>query len=190
MTLARIQRQAAASTDELLRISADIEKHVIHAYGKVPEETFDLQCRLQLARCRHVRESLQQMQCLLDTAPAAGSSVDSPDTAQTAGSGADSTDTAQTAGSNASSPDTAQAAGSGAGCTDTQAAGRIRAESTVLTLQLIAQNLILLQQQEDILTGFLTHSAQIQTQLDQARAIRDREELIRLQTALREELSK
>ena len=138
MTVSQLQRQAAASTDELLRISADIETYVIDAYGKVPKETFDLQCRLQRARCQKLENSLRQTAQALNGVPRTG----------------------------------------------------MQAESIVLTLQLIAQNQLLLQQKEELLENFLSHADHIKTQLGQAKDIRDQEELVRLQTALREELNK
>lgn len=61
MTTDDIQRQAAASTDELLCISEDIGKYVVSAYGKVPAGTFELQCRLQLERCRRLSGKLKKL---------------------------------------------------------------------------------------------------------------------------------
>ena len=58
MNREKIQQQAAASVDELLKISEDISKYIIPAYGKVPKEVFDMQCRVQLERCRRLNGKL------------------------------------------------------------------------------------------------------------------------------------
>lgn len=53
-TIRKLQRQAASCTDELLEITADIGKYIVDAYGTAPTELFDMQCRIQLERCRRL----------------------------------------------------------------------------------------------------------------------------------------
>ena len=60
MKIKKLQRQAADSTDELLAISEDIGSYVISAYGSVSGELFTMQCKIQLARCRRLIESIRE----------------------------------------------------------------------------------------------------------------------------------
>ena len=46
-TIRKLQRQAASCT-------ADIGKYIVDAYGTAPTELFDMQCRIQLERCRRL----------------------------------------------------------------------------------------------------------------------------------------
>ena len=65
MNIKKIQQQAASCVDELLNISEDIGRYIVTVYGTVSKDTFDVQCRIQLARCRRLSEKQNQLQEVL-----------------------------------------------------------------------------------------------------------------------------
>ncbi len=60
--------------------------------------------------------------------------------------------------------------------------------SIAVTEQLIAQNLLLIAQKEELLRGFLTHSDMVGMQQKRAKDLQDTAEIIRLKEALRNNL--
>lgn len=64
----KLQQQAAACTEELLDISNDISNEVLPLYTGADRGMFDLQCRLQLTRCRKLSEKLSQISAALQAA--------------------------------------------------------------------------------------------------------------------------
>lgn len=58
MDIKRLQQQAALAVDELLSISEDISQYVTAAYGNVPQDIFDIQCRFHLTRCQRLEGKL------------------------------------------------------------------------------------------------------------------------------------
>ncbi len=139
----KLQRRAAACTDELLQISREIGKYIVDAYGAVPQEMSDLQCRVQRERCRRLagelREISEELGRLQESEPAA-------------------------------------------------AVRGGRAESLAVTRQMIAQNLVILEQKENFLTEFLAHSDLIAAQMKDAREMSEMAEVVRLANILRGEL--
>lgn len=134
MNIGKLQRQAAASTDELLAVSEDIGRYVIPAYGNAPGEMFNMQCRVQLERCRRLTEKMRKIEEALSQKAK-------------------------------------------------------REKSVALTLQLLAQNLLLAGQKERLLEDLLAHSDSVESQLKNARDMEDRIRILELQNTLRRELS-
>lgn len=134
--IGKLQRQAAACTDELLEISGEIGAYIVDAYGKVPQEMFDLQCRMLRERCRNLAGRLRGIRAGL------GEAADPKD----------------------------------------------REESLAVTGQMIAQNLVILEQKERFLTEFLAHSGRTGMRLKEARELSDLAGVARLANILKGEL--
>lgn len=156
MNIRKLQRQAAAYTDELLAVSEDIGRYVISAYGIVPGEMLVLQCRALRERVRRLVKRIRQTEEALESAMA--------DVTENGPAGR---------GSDPAKPRT----------------GQERAQSVSLTLQLLAQDRMLLAQKECLLEDFLLHSHAIQSRLEAARDMAARAEILQLQNTLRRELS-
>ena len=144
MDIRTIQRQAAASADELLSISEEIGTYVIEAYGTAPAAMTDMQCRILLERCRRLSAKLAAIREELARS-------DMPDLK--------------------GSPEHMEASG----------------YSVAVTRQMIAQNLLVLAQKQELLQGFLAHSDTIQSRLKEAREMSDAAEIVRLRNILRGE---
>ena len=170
MNIRKLQRQAAASTDELLAISEDIGRYVIPAYGSVPGEMFAMQCRIQLERCRRLAEKMRRMEEALSEN--ARREKEAP-TGAAVGS-------AERKGGRLAGdiPE---------GFADS--AGLEREKSVALTLQLLAQNLLLDGQRVCLLEDLLAHSDSAEGQLKSARDMEDVARILELQNTLRRELS-
>ncbi|WP_434309883.1 hypothetical protein [Hominifimenecus sp. rT4P-3] len=150
MSIRKCQQQAAVFTDELLNISEDIEEYVIAVYGTISQEMFDMQCRVQLERCKRLAEKLQKLQEELE--------YEKP---------------AYAGESHFFEPAEAE-----------------RQKSAAITLQMIAQNRIVLGQKENLLKEFLTHSDLVGEQVKNSKEMSDMAEIIRLQDTLRGELDR
>ena len=157
MNIRKLQRQAAAYTDELLAVSEDIGRYVISAYGIVPGEMLVLQCRALRERVRRLVKRIRQTEEALESAMA-----DVTENGSGAGRGSDPAKLRT---------------------------GQERAQSVSLTLQLLAQDRMLLAQKECLLEDFLLHSHAIQSRLEAARDMAARAEILQLQNTLRRELS-
>lgn len=170
MNIRKLQRQAAASTDELLAVSEDIGRYVIPAYGNAPGEMFAMQCRVQLERCRRLTEKMRKIEEALSQK--AGRTGETPPLA--------AVESAETEDARAA----AAVPQEFSGCVETE-----REKSVALTLQLLAQNLLLAGQKERLLEDLLAHSDSVEGQLKNARDMEDRARILELQNTLRRELS-
>ncbi len=167
MNIRKLQQQAASSVDELLSISGDVDTYVIKAYGQAPQEMVAMQCRIQLERLKRLWRKLVEIREELDRAI-------EPD---------DSQDgicimAAQKAGQVEVSGIPLSAEGP----------GMEQQSSIAVTEQLIAQNLLLIAQKEELLEGFLAHSDMVGMQQKCAKELQDTAEIIRLKEALRNNL--
>ena len=77
----KLQQRAAACTDELLDISEEISRCVLPLYTGKDRSMFDLQCRLQLERCRQLAGELEQVSVQLREAADGGEAADDSDAA-------------------------------------------------------------------------------------------------------------
>lgn len=159
MNIRKLQRQAAASTDELLAVSEDIGRYVIPAYGHAPGEMFAMQCRAQLERCRRLTEKMRKLEEVLSGAAAESAR-------------------AQEARAAAAVPQEFS------GRVEAE-----REKSVALTLRLLAQNLLLAGQKERLLEDLLAHSDCVESRLKDARDMEDAARILELQNTLRRELS-
>ena len=64
----KLQLEAASCTDELLDISNEISDHVLPLYTGTDRSMFDLQCRMQIARCKLLTQKLEQIRDALTQA--------------------------------------------------------------------------------------------------------------------------
>lgn len=172
MDIGKLQRQAASSVDELLEISGDMDTYVIAAYGSATQEVVAMQCRIQLERLRRLEKKLTEIRHAL--AEAAGAASCQPGLTELPGisAGAASCQPVST-----EPPRMAAREGLSAE----------RQSSIAVTEQMIAQNLLMIAQKEELLNGFLTHSDMVGAQLKHARELNDTAEIIRLKNILRGE---
>ena len=169
----KLQVQAAACTDELLDITEDIGAQVLPLYKEADRMMFDLQCRLQLKRCRNLTAKLEEIRELLAEASAAE----------------------QTEAVQAPAPqDPAPAADpfrqplpyGGHGDGQTEAAAE-RISSARITRQLIDQNLLLTGQKAALLQELLGSSAQAAYDRLAAEKMKDAAQIAQLKNALAKE---
>lgn len=193
MDIRELQRQAAVCVDELLSISVDMDAYVIEAYGQAPQEVVAMQCRIQLERLKRLGKKLVNIR--EELARATGSEDGSkeprsgqPESREAGKPEGTCTETARQAGK----PEgiCAQAARQ-PGRMDIPESGssaeRLSGEqrrSIAVTEQIIAQNLLLIGQKEELLNGFLAHSAMVGVQQKRAKELQDTAEIIRLKKAL------
>lgn len=163
MNVRKLQQQAAAGADELLRISNDMDQYIIPLYKTVPKEIFDMQCRIMIGRCEGLGKKLRQIQTDLANAKQRMQTEETV-TRQRQSDFADPVDVL----------------------------ADVRMEETrksiVLTEQIISQNLLLLEQKQDLLNGFLAHSDEIHVHLKASEQMQDIAEVTRLESTLRREL--
>lgn len=163
MNVRKLQQQAAAGADELLRISNDMDQYIIPLYKTVPKEIFDMQCRIMIGRCEGLGKKLRQIQTDLANAKQRMQTEETV-TRQRQSDFADPVDVL----------------------------ADVRLEETrksiVLTEQIISQNLLLLEQKQDLLNGFLVHSDEIHVHLKASEQMQDIAEVTRLESTLRREL--
>ena len=163
MNVRKLQQQAAAGADGLLRISNDMDQYIIPLYKTVPKEIFDMQCRIMTGRCEGLGKKLRQIQTDLANAKQRMQTEETV-TRQRQSDFADPVDVL----------------------------ADVRMEETrksiVLTEQIISQNLLLLEQKQDLLNGFLAHSDEIHVHLKASEQMQDIAEVTRLESTLRREL--
>lgn len=183
MNIRKLQRQAAASTDELLAVSEDIGRYVIPAYGNAPGEMFAMQCRVQLERCRRLTEKMRKIEEALSQEAQRMKEAPSPKALRTQEA------PPQAAGKSAEAKESGEDAlpGFPEGAADFVAAEREK--SVALTLRLLAQNLLLAGQKERLLEDLIAHSDSVESRLKDARDMEDRARILELQNTLRRELS-
>lgn len=167
MNIRKLQQQAASSVDELLSISGDMDAYVIKAYVQAPQEVVAMQCRIQLERLKRLGKKLAEIREELDRAI-------EPDDSQHG----ICTMAAQKAGQVEVSKIPPSAEG----------LSMEQQRSIAVTEQLIAQNLLLIAQKEELLKGFLAHSDMVEMQQKCAKELQDTAEIIRLKEALRNNL--
>lgn len=193
MDIRELQRQAAVCVDELLSISVDMDAYVIEAYGQAPQEVVAMQCRIQLERLKRLGKKLVNIREELARATGSEDGSKEPRSGQPESREAGKpegicAETARQAGK----PEgiCAQAARQ-PGRMDIPESGssaeRLSGEqrrSIAVTEQIIAQNLLLIGQKEELLNGFLAHSAMVGIQQKRAKELQDTAEIIRLKKAL------
>lgn len=207
MDIRELQRQVAVYVDELLSISVDMDTYVIEAYGHAPQEVVAMQCRIQLERLKRLGKKLVKIREELARAagPEDGLEVSRPVQPESGEAGEPQGTCAETA-RQAGKPqetcaETARQAGKPEGICARAArqpgrmespgarssAERLSGEqrrSIAVTEQIIAQNLLLIGQKEELLNGFLAHSAMVGIQQKRAKELQDTAEIIRLKEAL------
>ena len=162
----KLQVQAAACTDELLDITEDIGAQVLPLYKEADRMMFDLQCRLQLKRCRNLTAKLEEIREKLVEA-------------------AEQTEAPQ-AHASAEDPFRQALPDGGHGDGQTEAAAE-RLRSARLTLQLIDQNLLLTGQKAALLQELLGSSAQAAYDRLAAEKMKDAAQIAQLKNALAKE---
>ena len=193
MDIRELQRQAAVYVDELLSISVDMDTYVIEAYGHAPQEVVAMQCRIQLERLKRLGKKLVKIREELAraTGPEDGLEGSRPVQPESGEAGEPQGTCAETA-RQAGKPEgiCARAArqpgrmeSPGARSSAERLSGEQR-RSIAITEQIIAQNLLLIGQKEELLNGFLAHSAMVGIQQKRAKELQDTTEIIRLKEAL------
>ena len=193
MDIRELQRQVAVYVDELLSISVDMDTYVIEAYGHAPQEVVAMQCRIQLERLKRLGKKLVKIREELAraTGPEDGLEGSRPVQPESGEAGEPQGTCAETA-RQAGKPEgiCARAArqpgrmeSPGARSSAERLSGEQR-RSIAITEQIIAQNLLLIGQKEELLNGFLAHSAMVGIQQKRAKELQDTTEIIRLKEAL------
>ena len=193
MDIRELQRQVAVYVDELLSISVDMDTYVIEAYGHAPQEVVAMQCRIQLERLKRLGKKLVKIREELAraTGPEDGLEGSRPVQPESGEAGEPQGTCAETA-RQAGKPEgiCARAArqpgrmeSPGARSSAERLSGEQR-RSIAVTEQIIAQNLLLIGQKEELLNGFLAHSAMVGIQQKRAKELQDTTEIIRLKEAL------
>lgn len=193
MDIRELQRQAAVCVDELLSISVDMDAYVIEAYGQAPQEVVAMQCRIQLERLKRLGKKLVKIREELARATGSEGGLEEhrPGQPESGEAGKPQGTCAETA-RQAGKPEgiCAQAAqqprrmeSPGARSSAERLSGEQR-RSIAVTEQIIAQNLLLIGQKEELLNGFLAHSAMVGIQQKRAKELQDTAEIIRLKEAL------
>ena len=179
MDIRELQRQAAVYVDELLSISVDMDAYVIEAYGKAPQEVVAMQCRIQLERLKRLEKKLVKIREELARATGPEDGLEGARSVQP-----ESGEAGEPQGTCA---ETARQAGRMESPGARSSAERLSGEqrrSIAVTEQIIAQNLLLIGQKEELLNGFLAHSAMVGIQQKRAKELQDAAEIIRLKEAL------
>lgn len=198
MNFRRLQQQAASCVDELLSVSIDMDEYVIAAYGRAPREVVDMQCRIQLEQLKRLRKKLAGIREELAHVTGPGEIIPS-DTAVPGNTAAPRAEVRIEMGK----PE-GREAGKPQGMCD-EAARHVRRidtfglpasaeklsgeqrRSIAVTGQIIDQNLLIIAQKEELLKGFLAHSAMVGIQQKHAKELNDTAEIIRLKKILRGE---
>lgn len=193
MDIRELQRQVAVYVDELLSISVDMDAYVIEAYGQAPQEVVAMQCRIQLERLKRLGKKLVKIREELARATGPedgleGSRSVQPESGEAGKPQGTCSETARQAGKlegicarAARQPGRMESPGA------RSSAERLSGEqrrSIAVTEQIIAQNLLLIGQKEELLNGFLAHSAMVGIQQKRAKELQDTAEIIRLKEAL------
>lgn len=167
MNVRKLQQQAAAGADELLRISNDMDQYIIPLYKTAPKEIFDMQCRIMIGRCEGLGKKLRQIKTDLANAKRRMQTEETVTRQRQSDFANDFADPV-----------------------DVLADVRMEEirKSIVLTEQTISQNLLLLEQKQDLLNGFLAHSDEIHVHLKASEQMQDIAEVTRLESTLRREL--
>lgn len=172
MNFRRLQQQAASCVDEMLSVSMDMDEYVIAAYGRAPREVVDMQCRIQLEQLKRlkkklagIREELALVTGLWEITPS--------DTAVLGNTAAPHAEVRIEMGK----PESREA----------ERLSEEQRRSIAVTEQIIEQNLLIIAQKEELLKGFLAHSAMVGIQQKHARELNDTAEIIRLKKILRGE---
>ena len=193
MDIRELQRQAAVYVDELLSISVDMDAYVIEAYGKAPQEVVAMQCRIQLERLKRLEKKLVKIREELARATGPEDGLEGarsvqPESGEAGEPQGTCTETARQAGKpQGTCAETARQAGRMESPGARSSAERLSGEqrrSIAVTEQIIAQNLLLIGQKEELLNGFLAHSAMVGIQQKRAKELQDAAEIIRLKEAL------
>ena len=193
MDIRELQRQAAVYVDELLSISVDMDAYVIEAYGKAPQEVVAMQCRIQLERLKRLGKKLVKIREELARATGPEDGLEGarsvqPESGEAGEPQGTCTETARQAGKpQGTCAETARQAGRMESPGARSSAERLSGEqrrSIAVTEQIIAQNLLLIGQKEELLNGFLAHSAMVGIQQKRAKELQDAAEIIRLKEAL------
>ena len=197
MNIGKLQQQAASSVDELLSISGDMDAYVIKAYGQAPQEIVAMQCRIQLERLKRLGKKLAEIrEALVHVTEPEDGSEESPSRQPEGGGDGKPRKTCAMAAQQGGKPKgicalTAQQAGrmeiSGMPSSAVGLSMEQR-HSISVTEQLIAQNLLLIAQKEELLKGFLAHSDMVGIQQKRAKELQDMTEIIRLKEALQNNL--
>ena len=193
MDIRELQRQVAVYVDELLSISVDMDAYVIEAYGKAPQEVVAMQCRIQLERLKRLEKKLVKIREELARATGPEDGLEGARSVQPeSGEAGEPQGTCAETARQAGKPEgiCARAArqsgrmeSPGARSSAERLSGEQR-RSIAVTEQIIAQNLLLIGQKEELLNGFLAHSAMVGIQQKRAKELQDAAEIIRLKEAL------
>ena len=193
MDIRELQRQAAVYVDELLSISVDMDTYVIEAYGHAPQEVVAMQCRIQLERLKRLGKKLVKIREELARATGPEDGLEGARSVQPeSGEAGEPQGTCAETARQAGKPEgiCARAArqpgrmeSPGARSSAERLSGEQR-RSIAITEQIIAQNLLLIGQKEELLNGFLAHSAMVGIQQKRAKELQDTTEIIRLKEAL------
>lgn len=158
MDFGRLQRQAASCVDELLSVSTDMEEYVISAYGQAPQDMVAMQCRIQLERLKRLGKKLAGIREELALVTKSESAKP------------------------VNGLDVPGLPPSARGLSVEQQ------RSIAVTEQIIGQNLLIISQKEELLKGFLAHSAMAGVQQKRAKELQDTAEIIRLRKILGEQI--
>lgn len=168
--------------DELLSVSMNMDEYVIAAYGKAPREVVDMQCRIQLEQLKRLRKKLAGIREELALVTKPEDSSEEPHSGKPEGR--------ETGKPQGMCDETAQQVRRmdtfGLPASAERLSGEQR-RSIAVTEQIIAQNLLIIAQKEELLNGFLAHSAMVGVQQKHAKESHDTAEIIRLRKILRGE---
>ena len=152
-----------------------------------------MQCRIQLERLKRLGKKLVKIREELARATGSedgleGSRPVQPESGEAGEPQGTCTETARQAGKpQGTCAETARQAGRMESPGARSSAERLSGEqrrSIAVTEQIIAQNLLLIGQKEELLNGFLAHSAMVGIQQKRAKELQDTAEIIRLKEAL------